>query len=78
MRPVWLTQSQFQDIHKTFREVQKEKPRFDYIWYTDIDWEYREKSIALPMTDSREELQKEYDKRNNNRIRKDRIYFILY
>lgn len=75
----WVSRLQYEELReeKTFRQVQKEKPRYEYVGYIDSDWEYAEKRVELPMTETWEDLQKEYNNWDNNRYRKNDIYFVL-
>jgi hypothetical protein len=74
----WVSRSQYNELmeEKTFRQVQKEKPRYEYVGYIDSDWEYVENRVELHMTDTWGDLQKEYNEWKKNRYHKDVIYFV--
>lgn len=74
----WVSRPQYDEIReeKTFRQVQKAKPRYEYVGYIDSDWEYVENMVDLPMTDTWGDLQKEYNEWKKNKYDKNAIYFV--
>lgn len=67
----------YENSKVSFRDVQKSKEKFNSHLRQDEDWEYYTYLTRKKMTNSRAELQKEYNAWDKSRYRHDIIYFIV-
>lgn len=68
---------QYEESCLSFTAIQSKKQRYHYKTYLDNDWMRIERAIPNKMTNTFQELEKEYKKRNKTRYKKDTLYFII-
>ena len=76
-RKAVVTMQQYAESWLSFTQVQSKKPRYKFEPYEDEDGERYIKATPNKMTNTFQELEKEYKKRNKTRYKKDTIYFII-
>ena len=75
----YLTEEEYIHTKLSFREVQKEKPRYHTkILYDELYDRYYDKMIPNKMTDTWQELQKEYNRWNKSKYSQRTIYFVYH
>lgn len=73
----YWTQDEYDKVKIPFREIQRQKPRYNYHWETWDDGHRYERATPRKMTNKWNKLQKEFNLWNRSKYDPKTIYFII-